>query len=73
MSKQFKGLPFKGKAIIMSFIGMMCAIAASAGAIHVSTSGNDNNDGSKEAPLLTIHKAVEIVNPGDRIWVHGGR
>ena len=41
--------------------------------IHVATNGSDNNDGSKSAPLLTIQHAVDIAQPGDTIWVHGGR
>jgi len=49
------------------------ALTATAGAIHVTTTGNDENIGTAEAPLLTIHKAVEICQPGDTIWVHGGR
>lgn len=40
--------------------------------IHVATTGSDSNDGSASAPLLTIHKAVEEVKPGDTIWIHGG-
>lgn len=43
-----------------------------AGAIHVTTTGNDDNAGTADAPLLTIHKAVEMVHPGDTIWVHAG-
>ncbi len=47
--------------------------AAPAGAsIHVATDGSDLNPGTAEAPLLTIHKAVELVEPGDTVWVHGG-
>lgn len=44
-----------------------------AGAIHVTTTGNDDNSGEASAPLLTLHKAVELCQPGDTIWVHGGR
>ncbi|MBO6012388.1 MAG: right-handed parallel beta-helix repeat-containing protein [Bacteroidales bacterium] len=40
--------------------------------IHVSTTGSDANAGTADAPLLTIHKAVELVEPGDTIWVHAG-
>ena len=41
--------------------------------IHVATSGSDSNDGSASTPLLTIQHAVDIAQPGDTIWVHGGR
>ena len=52
---------------------MTCfCLAASANDIHVATTGNDDNAGTEAAPLLTIHKAMEIVQPGDRILVHEG-
>ena len=40
--------------------------------IHVATTGSDNNPGTESAPLLTIHKAVGQVQPGDRILIHEG-
>ncbi len=40
--------------------------------IHVATTGNDSNEGTETAPLLTIHKAMERVKAGDRILVHEG-
>lgn len=63
MPKQLRKIPFAGKVIVMFLINMMCTMSASAGAIHVSTNGNDNNPGDEKAPLLTIHKAVEMVMP----------
>ena len=50
---------------------VMC-MTASATDIHVATTGNDANDGTESAPLLTIAKAVEKVQPGDRILIHEG-
>ena len=50
----------------------LCSVSASAADIHVATTGNDANAGTEEAPLLTIHKAMELVQPGDRILVHEG-
>jgi len=47
-------------------------VSAVAGDIHVATTGNDDNAGTEDAPLLTIHKAMEYVKPGDRILVHEG-
>ena len=47
-------------------------ITASATDIHVATTGNDSNAGTEAAPLLTIHKAIELVQPGDRILIHEG-
>jgi len=56
---------------------MLCCLLASvmttsANDIHVATTGSDSNDGSESAPLLTIHKAIELVQPGDRILIHEG-
>ena len=54
---------------------MMAVVAfATAGAsdIHVATTGSDSNAGTEEAPLATIHKAMEMVQAGDRILVHEG-
>ncbi len=53
---------------VMFFMPMMVMAAD----IHVATNGSDDNPGSLEAPLLTIHKAMDIVKPGDRILVHEG-
>lgn len=39
---------------------------------HISKHGNDGNTGTKEAPFLTISRAAEIAQPGDRIVVHEG-
>lgn len=40
--------------------------------IHVSPSGNDDSPGTEAAPLLTIQKALDLVQPGDRILLHEG-
>ena len=40
--------------------------------IHVATTGNDTNSGTEAAPLLTIGKALELVQAGDRILIHEG-
>ena len=50
----------------------LCALPVSANDIHVSPGGSDDNAGSEAAPLLTIHKAMELVQAGDRILVHEG-
>ena len=51
---------------------MMLGSNAMANDIHVATTGNDANAGTEAAPLLTIHKAMEQVQPGDRILIHEG-
>ncbi len=38
----------------------------------VSTTGNDNNPGTNESPFLTPNKAVDVVQPGDSIFLRGG-
>ncbi len=40
--------------------------------IHVAKSGNDNNVGSIQSPLLTIQAAAERATPGDTVLVHEG-
>ena len=41
---------------------MACAVmTAGAADIHVATTGSDDNAGTEAAPLLTIHKALELV------------
>lgn len=39
---------------------------------HVSTTGNDSNDGSSTLPLRNIQTALDIGFPGDMIRVEGG-
>ncbi len=40
--------------------------------LHVSVSGNDNNDGSESKPYRTISAAARVAQPGDVITVHEG-
>ena len=56
----------------LACIVMLAGTSAWAADIHVATNGSDDNDGTEAAPLLTIHKAMELVHPGDRILVHEG-
>jgi len=39
---------------------------------HVAKTGNDKNNGSQEAPFLSIQKAANHAQPGDVITVHEG-
>ncbi|MDR2806384.1 MAG: T9SS type A sorting domain-containing protein [Dysgonamonadaceae bacterium] len=39
---------------------------------YLSPNGNDNNRGSYDAPWFTLGKAIEMVNPGDIVYVRGG-
>ncbi len=54
------------------FAFALYATNLSATDIHVATTGDDNNAGTEAAPLLTIHKAIEKVQAGDRILIHEG-
>ena len=65
--------PVWRKMAVFVLLIIAATVTATAQSIHVATTGDDNNPGTKGAPLLTIHKAVEVVQPGDTIWVHGGR
>lgn len=39
---------------------------------HVAKNGNDNGPGTKETPFLTISKAAEEAQSGDKVIVHEG-
>ena len=53
---------YKAPAPILStYMGMDEEKEMISGDFYVSTKGNDNNNGTKEAPFLTIEKAVEAV------------
>ena len=67
-----KKLYFFKKAMAVLGLVAFVVMTASANDIHVATTGNDDNAGTEEAPLLTIHKAVELVQAGDRILIHEG-
>ena len=54
------------------FALVLYAVNLSATDIHVATTGDDSNAGTEAAPLLTIHKAIEKVQAGDRILIHEG-
>ncbi|MBN2182950.1 MAG: hypothetical protein JW715_13650 [Sedimentisphaerales bacterium] len=47
--------------LFISLIVCMCDIAAHAQAIYVSNTGDDKNTGTKDAPVFSIQKAVEII------------
>ena len=51
---------------------LIFAFSLSAKEYHVAKTGNDKNQGSIEAPFLTIQAAANIAQPGDVITVHEG-
>ena len=60
------------KKIIIPIMAAACIHAAAAREIHVSTQGDDQNDGSAAKPLQTISAAARIAQPGDSVTVHEG-
>ncbi len=48
------------------------AAEATGNSYYVSTTGDDANNGSLEAPFRTIQKATEVMKPGDTCYVRGG-
>jgi hypothetical protein len=59
----------KFQLIILTFL--IC-FTASSKKYHVAKTGNNDNPGTPEAPLLTIQKAADIARAGDEIIVHEG-
>ena len=61
------------KRLIFGFIAMVCAAAVQAGDIYVSLeNGKNKNDGTKEAPLKNLWKALENAEDGDTIHLAAG-
>jgi len=53
---------------------MLCiSIFASARTYYVSTTGNDTNLGTIENSYQTINYAVSLIQPGDTIFIRGGK
>ncbi len=65
MKKIYRKLAFS--ALLLS-----CFAGLSARTYYVATDGNDSNQGTKEAPFLTPNQAVDVVQPGDTIFLRGG-
>jgi hypothetical protein len=61
------------KRIYTLAISLFCLLGLlSARTMFVSPTGNDANSGTLGNPYLTINQAVDIVQPGDTIFVRGG-
>ncbi|MCH5346974.1 MAG: right-handed parallel beta-helix repeat-containing protein [Muribaculaceae bacterium] len=58
--------------ITLTALAAISAGAAAQSVYHVAVTGNDNGAGSLESPFATIAHAIEVVNPGETIYVHGG-
>ena len=60
------------KKILLSFIAFLTFNVIVAKDWHVSTSGSDNNKGTKDSPLRTISKAAFLALAGDTVTIHQG-
>ena len=47
--------------------------AAFSAAFYVAVDGNDTNSGTKSSPFATIMRAQQAVEPGDTVFVRGGK
>jgi hypothetical protein len=59
------------RSILTLPVFLICIIC-SAREYHVSTKGNDFNNGSLASPFKTIFAAVQLARPGDTVTVHAG-
>lgn len=50
----------------------ICTLSAFSTSYHVSTSGNDDNDGSLANPWRSIQHGMEEANPGSSVFIHAG-
>src|SRR5262249_51334716 len=46
--------------------------SANAAILYVSTTGNDSNPGTINAPVASLNKANNLASPGDTIYLRGG-
>ncbi|MCL1888748.1 MAG: DUF1565 domain-containing protein, partial [Kiritimatiellaeota bacterium] len=61
------------KKLLSLFLTLSLALPLCAAELYVSQStGNNRNDGSKDAPLKNIQKAIDIAKDGDTIRVAEG-
>lgn len=55
------------------FLAMLQAASAQAASYWVAPDGNDHAAGSLEQPFASIHRAQKAVQPGDTVYLRGGR
>lgn len=67
-----KGNLLKRMLLAASFF-MFFLLYLGAQPYYVAVNGNDDNDGSEGKPFQTIGKAISLVQPGETIYVRGGR
>ncbi|WP_299184337.1 right-handed parallel beta-helix repeat-containing protein [uncultured Aquimarina sp.] len=62
-----------GEPARLDYIEIIAAVSSpDDDALYVSTSGNDNNNGSVNSPFRTIEKAVQTVQGGGTIYIREG-
>lgn len=59
--------------ILLGGMLMGAAAGSSAAVYYMAPNGNDANNGSKNSPWKTIDRAQKTLNPGDRLWIRGGK
>lgn len=52
-------------------VSVACS-GVSARDLHVSITGCDDDAGTLDAPLASIERAIELINPGETIYIHAG-
>ncbi len=57
--------------IVLGVLALTASVATGR-EYHVSVTGDDGNDGSRQQPLKTISAAARLAQPGDVVTVHGG-
>ncbi len=60
------------KHLSIFLIALYLSFTAASKEYHVAKTGDDNNKGTLESPLLSIQAAADIAQPGDIIIVHRG-
>lgn len=62
----------KRLALAYAMLAPWLTLSAQIEPIHVATDGDDSAVGTAEAPLASIQKAVDAVQPGGTIYIHPG-
>lgn len=61
----------KNNILPVLMISVAC-LGVSARDLHVAVTGSDDATGTSDAPLASIEKAIELINPGETIYIHAG-
>ena len=61
------------KSFVIAGIALILMVNVMDAQLYVSSSGSDTSAGTIDAPLKTITKALSLLQPGDTVYVRGGR